>query len=319
MKDKISTGLLLDEIFERHDTGIGHPETAGRVKAVAKRLEADGLAAKCSKLEFRLASDEEILLCHTPAYLELVKREVDGRSSGQLSTGDTVYGPQSLEVATQAVGGVLNAVDSVVEGRVDNAFAVVRPPGHHANADTGMGFCIFNNIAIAARHAQRKHGLGRVLIVDWDVHHGNGTQDIFYRDETVSFFSIHQHPWYPGTGMAAETGEGKGRGTTINHPLPAGTGMAEVEAVFRESLLPAMAGFKPELVLLSAGFDSRIDDPLGQFRLDDGDFAELTGILLELADEHCEGRLLSVLEGGYNLDGLASAAAAHLGALAGEG
>jgi acetoin utilization deacetylase AcuC-like enzyme len=315
MNDKTATGLLLDEIFERHDTGIGHPETAGRVKAVAQRLKTDGLVAKCSKLEFRRATDEEILLCHTPNYLELVKREIDGQSSGQLSTGDMVFGRQSLEVATLAVGGVLNAVDRVVEGSVGNAFAVVRPPGHHANADTGMGFCIFNNIAIAARHAQKKHGLERVLIVDWDVHHGNGTQDIFYQDGTVVFFSTHQHPWYPGTGMAGERGEGKGAGATINHPLPAGTGMVEIEAAFRKSLLPAMAEFKPELVLLSAGFDSRIGDPLGQFRLGDGDFVKLTEILLELADEHCAGRLLSVLEGGYSLNGLASAAAAHLGAL----
>lgn len=319
MKGKTQTGLLLDEVFERHDTGSGHPETAGRVKAVAEKLKTEGLVAKCGKLEFRRATDDEILLCHTPDYLKLVRREIDGQSSGQLSTGDTVFGRQSLEVATLAVGGVLNAVDTVVKGGAGNAFAVVRPPGHHANADTGMGFCIFNNVAVAARHAQKKHGLERVLIVDWDVHHGNGTQDIFYQDGTVVYFSTHQHPWYPGTGMAGETGEGKGRGATINHPLPAGTGMAKIEAAFRESLLPAMAKFKPELVLLSAGFDSRSGDPLGQFRLADTDFVKLTNLLLTLAGEHCEGRLVSVLEGGYSLEGLASAAAAHLGALIGEG
>lgn len=315
MKGSNKTGLLLDELFERHDTGMGHPETAGRVKAVAEKLEAEGLVEKCQRLNFRQATDEEILLCHTPDYLKLVKKEIDGQSSGQLSTGDTVYGAQSLDVAEKAVGGVLTAVDAVMSGEVANAFAVVRPPGHHANADTGMGFCIFNQVAIAARYVQKKYNLERVLIIDWDVHHGNGTQDIFYQDGSVVYFSTHQHPWYPGTGMKNETGEGKGVGATINHPLPAGVGMREVEAVFKKSLLPKMKKFKPEMVLLSAGFDSRIGDPLGQFRLGDEDFVELTNLLLELAAEYSEGRLVSVLEGGYSLSGLASAAAAHLGAL----
>jgi acetoin utilization deacetylase AcuC-like enzyme len=318
MKDEVQTGLLLDEIYEKHDTGIGHPETAGRVKAVNEKLKADGLVKKCKRLDYRRATDEEILLCHTSDYLKVVKREIDGKSKGQLSTGDTVFGAESLDVAEKAVGGVLNAVDAVMKGEVRNAFAVVRPPGHHANADTGMGFCIFNQVAIAARYVQKRYDLERVLIVDWDVHHGNGTQDIFYQDGSVAYFSTHQHPWYPGTGMAQETGEGKGGGTTINHPLPAGTGMVEIEAAFRESLLPKMAKFKPQMVLLSAGFDSRMGDPLGQFQLSDEDFIELTGIMLELAGEHCDGRLVSVLEGGYHLTGLASAAAAHLGALIGK-
>ncbi|NOY00745.1 MAG: histone deacetylase, partial [Verrucomicrobia bacterium] len=275
----------------------------------------EGWVEKCRQLKFRQATDEEILLCHTPDYLKLVKKEIDGQSSGQLSTGDTVYGTQSLDVVEKAVGGVLNAVDAVMGGEVGNAFAVVRPPGHHASEDTGMGFCIFNQIAIAARYVQKKYDLERVLIVDWDVHHGNGTQDIFYQDGSVVYFSTHQHPWYPGTGMKEETGEGKGVGATINHPLPAGVGMKEVEGAFKKSLLPAMAEFKPEMVLLSAGFDSRIGDPLGQFRLSDDDFVGLTNLLLELAGKHCDGRLVSVLEGGYSLEGLASAAAAHLGAL----
>lgn len=315
MKGSGQTGLLLDQLFERHDTGIGHPETAGRVKAVAEKLKTEGLVEKCQRLKFRQATDGEILLCHTPDYLKLVKKEIDGQSGGQLSTGDTVFGKESLDVAGKAVGGVLNAVDAVMSGEVGNAFAVVRPPGHHASADRGMGFCIFNQIAIAARYAQKKHDLERVLIVDWDVHHGNGTQDIFYKDGSVVYFSTHQHPWYPGTGMAKESGEGKGVGATINHPLPAGTGMLEVEEVFKKCLLPKMAEFRPQMVLLSAGFDSRVGDPLGQFLLSDDDFIQLTKLLLELAEEHCEGRLVSVLEGGYSLEGLASAAAAHLSAL----
>jgi acetoin utilization deacetylase AcuC-like enzyme len=232
-----------------------------------------------------------------------------------LSTGDTHIGPRSYDVAVKAAGGVLNAVDAVAAHKSKNAFCVVRPPGHHATADRGMGFCLFNNIAIAARYAQKKHGVARALIVDWDVHHGNGTQDIFYTDGSVFYFSTHQSPWYPGTGAADETGEGAGAGKTLNVPCPAGTGRNEILDAFQHKLLPAARAFKPELTLISAGFDSRLGDPLGQFTLVDHDFADLTRILLEIADQFSGGRLISVLEGGYNLSGLGSAAAAHVGAL----
>jgi acetoin utilization deacetylase AcuC-like enzyme len=218
-------------------------------------------------------------------------------------------------VASQAVGGVLNAVEAVFAGKAKNAFCAVRPPGHHARPAQGMGFCLFNNIAIAARHAQRNHGAGKVAIIDWDVHHGNGTQDIFYEDGSVLFVSTHQSPLYPFTGHAEETGSGKGKGSTLNLPFPAHTGIETIGAAFTDRILPALDRFKPEVIFISAGFDSRIDDPLGQFRLTDADFITLTRHLLEAAQTHCEGRLISVLEGGYNLGGLAKAVTAHVGEL----
>jgi acetoin utilization deacetylase AcuC-like enzyme len=248
---------------------------------------------------------------HTPSYIQLAEREIRaGRR--ELSTGDTQVSARSYDVALAAAGAVLNAVDVVVTGTAANAFCAVRPPGHHARPEQGMGFCIFNNVAIAARYAQRHHGLGKVLIADWDVHHGNGTQDTFYEDGSVFFFSTHQWPWYPGTGPASETGNGAGKGTTMNRPFPAGSGRAEIFKVFAEDLRRAADAFQPDLVLISAGFDSRVGDPLGDFTLTDADFTALTRLLLEIAGEHAGGRLVSVLEGGYNLSGLAPAVAAHV-------
>ena len=308
------TGVVTSRAFVEHLTGADHPEQPARVTAIVERLEAEGLLERARAIEPRAATDEEVVRCHAPEYLRLVAEEVGG-GAGQLSTGDTRVSARSLEIARLAAGGVLAAVDAVCAGRVRNAFAVVRPPGHHATPTQGMGFCLFNNVAIAARHAQAKHGLRRVLIADWDVHHGNGTQDIFYEDGSVLFFDTHQHPLYPGTGRAEETGKGAGAGRTINCPFPAGAGRAEIVAAFREKLVPAADAFRPDLVLVSAGFDSRVDDPLGGFRLTDEDFAELTGIVKEIAGRHCAGRLVSTLEGGYALDGLASAAAAHVRAL----
>lgn len=308
----MSTALLLDRGFTAHDPGVHHPEAAIRITSLVDRLEASGLAAKAPSIEPREATEDELRLVHTAGYVQLVLREVDGQSSGQLSTGDTNYGPQSLSVSRSAVGGLLSAVDGVVSGTWDNAFCALRPPGHHATPDRGMGFCLFNNIAIAARYAQRKHGLKRVAIVDWDVHHGNGTQDCFYDDGSVFFFSSHQSPWYPGTGAKDETGSGSGRGTTMNFPLPAGSGFSEIGAALKGAFTRAMEDFKPELILVSAGFDSRIGDPLGQFTLTDAQFADLTRLLRDLATEHCSGRIVSALEGGYNPQGLAAAVESHV-------
>jgi acetoin utilization deacetylase AcuC-like enzyme len=239
-----------------------------------------------------------------------------GQGRRSLSTGDTRISQKTYDAAVRAAGAVLTAVEAVMDGRARNAFCVVRPPGHHASAARGMGFCVFNNIAIGARHAQRRHRIDRVLIVDWDVHHGNGTQDTFWSDGSVLFFDTHQSPLYPGTGGADETGEGKGQGRIINCPLPAGTGGKRILDLYRDKLVPAAEQFRPQLVMISAGFDSRRDDPLGGFQLTDEDFAQMTRVVLGLAQRHAGGRVVSVLEGGYGLPGLASAAAAHVGAMA---
>jgi acetoin utilization deacetylase AcuC-like enzyme len=310
------SGIVADACVKKHNTGPHHPEQAARFTAVMNRLEWSGLSRDLTLLNARPADDDELALAHTRPYIALVGREVAERRD-QLSTGDTAIMAQSEEAARLAAGSVICAVDAVFAHEVENAFAVVRPPGHHASADRGMGFCLFNNVAVAARYAQKKYGAERVLIADWDVHHGNGTQDIFYEDGSVLFFSTHQAPWYPGTGARDETGKGAGEGKTINCPLPAGSGRAEVVGAFRQQLLPAAEQFQPDLVLLSAGFDSRMNDPLGHFRLSDADFSELTEIMLDIAAKYCDGRLVSVLEGGYNLEGLAMASEAHVRALCG--
>ena len=306
-----TTALLLDSVYKQHLTGSGHPERPERLDAVVAGLEREGLVRDAVRLSTRRATEDEIAMAHARDYIAVVKRDI-ARGAHDLSTGDTSVSPKSLDVALEAAGGVLNAVDAVVGGRVKNAFCAVRPPGHHATAVRGMGFCVFNSIAVAARYAQKKHGLKRVMIADWDVHHGNGTQDIFYSDGSVFFFSTHQSPWYPGTGAAEETGESAGKGKTMNCPFPSGSGRKEVVGAVRERLMPAMKDFEPELVMISAGFDSRIGDPLGQFRLTDEDFADLTRMLMDVADEHAGGRVVSVLEGGYSLEGLAAGVASHV-------
>ena len=310
----MTTALLLDPVFKQHSPGPGHPECPERYDAVTAALSH---LKDAPRIALREATPDELALCHSRRYIATAERDIrDGLN--ELSTGDTQVSLKSYDVALQAVGGVLNAVDQVVDRTVSNAFCAVRPPGHHATPTRGMGFCVFNNVAIAARYAQRKHGIARVMIADWDVHHGNGTQDIFYEDGSVFFFSTHQAPWYPGTGDASERGEGKGEGTTLNMPFPSGAGRAEILGWFQERLLTIADEFQPELVLISAGFDSRLGDPLGQFRLTDQDFQDLTEVMLEIAGKHAGGRLVSLLEGGYSLTGLAAGVAAHVHKLAGH-
>jgi acetoin utilization deacetylase AcuC-like enzyme len=291
--------------------GRDHPESPERFDAVMQALDRGGLLPRLELLEARSATPEDLLRCHTKEYLFTAWHDVDA-GYRYLTTGDTEITPTSWEIALLAAGGVLNAVDAVASGNARNAFCAVRPPGHHATPSRGMGFCLLNNIAIGARYAQKKHKIERVLIVDWDVHHGNGTQDIFYTDPTVFFFSTHQWPLYPGTGRADEIGSGAGKGTTMNFPFPAGSGRKEIFGAVKDSLAPAVERFRPDLVMISAGFDSRIDDLLGRFTLTDQDFADLTRLVMELAAVHAAGRVVSLLEGGYNLSGLGSAAAAHV-------
>jgi acetoin utilization deacetylase AcuC-like enzyme len=304
------TGLAADPVCKEHITGPPHPESPARFDAAAGALRD----LKLVSIDPRLATHDELALCHARRYIQLAEREIhDGFH--ELSTGDTVISPKSFDAALRSTGGALNAIDAIFSKRVSNAFSIGRPPGHHATPVRGMGFCIFNTVAIAARYAQRKHGVGRVLIADWDVHHGNGTQDIFYADGSVFVFNTHQSPWYPGTGAATERGEGPGEGMILNCPFPAGSGRKEILGAFQNQLIPAAEKVKPELVLISAGFDSRAGDPLGHFLLTDSDFADLTRVMREIADKYAGGRLLSVLEGGYNLTGLASAVRAHVEAL----
>jgi acetoin utilization deacetylase AcuC-like enzyme len=306
--------LVQDDAYKQHNTGHGHPERPERCDAVAAGVQRSGALEQALRLQPTLADLEFVSLCHRDEYIQTARLDIEsGRP--QLTTGDTSVSIQSFDVARLAVGGVLAAVDAALDGSAQTAFCGTRPPGHHARPEQGMGFCIFNNVAIGARYAQQRHGVERVLIADWDVHHGNGTQDIFYDDPSVFFFSTHQSPWYPGTGDASETGLGAAEGTTWNRPFPAGSGRDQIVSAFRNELLPAARAFQPDLVMISAGFDSRKGDPLGDFTLDDDDFAELTSIMREIADTTAEGRVVSVLEGGYHLEGLAAAVEAHVRAL----
>ncbi len=313
----MTTAIIHHPVFEQHDTGPGHPESPERYAAVMEALRADPeLWASLREVEAAEAPRGEVQSCHTPQHFKLVERAV-AEARGYLDA-DTIISMRSLEAALRAAGGACRAVDMVLAGEVRNAFLAARPPGHHATPDRAMGFCLFNTAAIAARHAQRHPEVERVAVIDWDVHHGNGTQGIFYDDPSVFFFSAHQYPWYPGTGARGETGIGRGRGYTLNAPLRAGTPPAEHRRVFEAALEEIGAKFKPDFVIVSAGFDSHRDDPLGQLRLEDEDFISMTRSVKEWAREACGGRLISCLEGGYNLETLGPTVRAHVRTLAEE-
>ncbi len=310
------TGLVSDEVFLEHVTPDFHPEHPDRLRAIHAMLAEEGLAEACVFVEPREASKEEIRWIHTEAYFERI--EATRGCSGLQLDPDTHLSSESHRVARLAAGGLCALVDAVCTGTVDNGFALVRPPGHHAEANSGMGFCVYNNVAIAARYAQERGLARKVLIADWDLHHGNGTQHAFESDPRVLYFSTHQFPHYPGTGRVEEVGTGPGEGTTVNVPLPGGQGDADFAGIYRELLVPIATQFEPDLLLVSAGFDIHVHDPLGGMRVTEEGFAELARILLEIAERLCGGRLAITLEGGYHLEGLAKSVGRVIRCLRGE-
>ncbi|MFA5794497.1 MAG: histone deacetylase [Candidatus Brocadiia bacterium] len=308
----MKTHLVYSDIYLEHDTGE-HPENAERLRRTMAYLKNTKLWGKLSQVPPRPATEEEIARVHNPFYIKMLK---DFCESGQrYLDADTVVSARSYEAALYAAGGVMAAVDAVLSTPQSNALCLVRPPGHHATKNHAMGFCLFNNVAVAARYAQAKHGLKKVAVIDWDLHHGNGTQEAFYDDNTVLFFSMHRSPYYPGSGDAEEVGHGPGVGYTINLPLSFDVSPGEYLEEFREVLDSHLRTFKPELIFISAGFDSYKNDPLGGLGLNIADYGQLTRIAKALAKDVCKGRIVSSLEGGYNLSDLPLCIEAHLAAL----
>ena len=295
--------ILHSDMMLEHRTGENHPEKPERLSSAVSAVKKNKALSKhfiwpaISK-----ASNDHIRLAHTDDYINLVKSEVerlDGDQQVFLSTGDVVISKDSDEAARFAVGAGIAGIDQIMAKKAASAFALVRPPGHHATSNRGMGFCVYNNIAVAAKYLQKEYGLKRILIVDYDVHHGNGTQDIFYSDESVFYFSVHQHPFYPGTGRENETGQGKGKGTTLNVELPEGSGDKLLVSAFEQNLVPAMKNFNPDFILVSSGFDGHKDDLLGGLSYTSNGYKSVTTILTELANKYADGRIMFMLEGGY--------------------
>jgi acetoin utilization deacetylase AcuC-like enzyme len=305
------TLLYTDPLFLKHETG-NHPERPDRLRSITARLKKSGLDQRCTAGTYKPLSEEEVAKVHAPMQV-LRAKQVAQHGGGHLDA-DTVLSAESFDVALAAAGACAAAVDAVIKGPDRRAVCLVRPPGHHATPTHSMGFCLFNNIALAAHRARAAHELARVLIVDWDVHHGNGTQDIFYEDPSVMFFSIHRygHGFYPGTGAASETGRGKGLGHIMNAPIRFGTSRKDYHAHFTHTLEKAADKIKPELVLISAGFDAHARDPIGSLGLEVEDFATLTRQVIDVAKTHAQGRLVSCLEGGYDLSALAESVEAHV-------
>ena len=313
---KAKAALVKDEIYLQHLTGDYHPESHHRLEVVYEMLDDKEMQRKFKILSPRPATQEELEFNHSVNYINQVASTA-GRSFSMLDP-DTTTSPRSWEVAQMAVGGVLVAIDKVMEGEVKNAFALVRPPGHHAERNKGMGFCLFNNIAIGAHYARQKYLLDRILIVDWDLHHGNGTQNAFYEDPHIVYFSTHQYPYYPGSGGIDEDGRGKGKGFTVNVPFPGAQGDPDFAGTYQEILKPIASEYKPQLILVSAGYDIYFQDPLGAMKVTPEGFATLTSLIMDMAQSNCQGRLVITLEGGYHLNGLRDSVKATLRELIGE-
>ncbi len=310
------TGIVKDYRYLNHETGAYHPETPKRLEAMYEMIESPDMQGKFVEIEPRHAAHEEIEVIHQSSYIEQVAATA-GKAHTSLDP-DTSTSPESYDAAKLAVGGLCNAIDSVVKGEVNNAFAFIRPPGHHAGPNRAAGFCIFNNIAIGALHAINNHNMERILIVDWDLHHGNGTQHSFYEDPRILFFSTHQYPFYPGTGSVQEIGRGAGEGYTINVPLRSGPGNGEYLRIFRRILQPVALEFKPDMIMLSVGFDIYYKDPLGGMKVTPEGFGMLTRVLLDIADSCCGGKFVATLEGGYHIAGITESAKVVLNEMCGE-
>lgn len=306
--------LYADERFTQHETG-GHPESPSRIERLLKMVDRPEIASRVTRKPLRAATREELLRVHTARYLD--RLEEFSKSGGGRIDPDTVVATHSVAVAREAAGTALAAVDEVMKGGEGDkrALCLVRPPGHHALADRAMGFCLYNNVALAAEHARKHHELERILIVDWDVHHGNGTQDIFYEDGGVFFLSLHRFPFYPGSGDVDETGTGEGLGATVNVPLRFGISRADYRDAFARAVSRIAEKAKPELLLISAGFDAHRADPIGSLGLESEDFGALTELLIDVAGTHCQGRIVSLLEGGYDLKALVESVQVHIESL----
>jgi len=307
----MQTAFISDPIFLSHDTGAGHPERSARLVAAHKTLSEQDWYGELQLLTPTPVERQWVELVHRPGYAQRIE-EACAAGADWIDTQDVAVSPESCDVALNATGSLLRLVDQVMAKKADNGFAMVRPPGHHAEHDMAMGFCLFNSVAIAARYLQQHHGLERILILDWDVHHGNGTQHTFEADPSVMFISLHQFPHYPGTGAKGETGSGAGQGFTLNCPMSAGRGDDDYQEAFEQVILPKARGFKPDFILVSAGFDAHFADPLASMQVTTDGFRWMSKQMMALADELCGGRLVSVLEGGYDLDALADSVTAHV-------
>lgn len=312
----MSTAILYDPRYLDHDTGPGHPERPERLAYAIKELEQTPWFDRLDRIAPTPCERKWLETIHSQDYIDRTRQECSaGRS--YIDTPDVAVGQSSWEVAVLAAGGALAIADRVVQGSVNNGFAMIRPPGHHAEKATALGFCLFNNVAITARYLQKFHALDKILVLDWDVHHGNGTQHSFESDPSVFYISTHQYPYYPGTGAYSEKGTGAGAGATLNCPMSAGYGDAQYREAFEELILPAARKFKPDAVLISAGFDAHRADPLGAINLSTGFYRWMTEQMMEVADTYGNGRLISMLEGGYDLKALAECISIHLQTLSG--